>query len=271
MSFRRLLATLLATLSLSGCAHTSRDAWKKVVKRCADSDLLGEMTFLGPSNVLGPGTVWSAASDGGYLLRYRMDSFLNGVPDAGFIQKGASMSCAGTDKTEWSLDAGLPITGKTVNLDADLAAKLKQAKNVVVKTSSVNLDLLVTGPYEGLLRTLKDPVRQEMFSGKRLVITRAIRVAGFVADFTFESDAAGSVKAALPANGIIAVGPGGANLSVAWKNSNTLAISSPDEFYIAADFNTISADGVALGGGPASVAFVPAKPSQDAKYTVPTP
>jgi hypothetical protein len=86
----------------------ARGGWEAVVRSCAESDIFQkDVKFFGPSNVLGPGSVWR-------LQESLSPSFtLANVSNepAGLVQPGNEIKpCQGKGVSSWDISLGLPLT-----------------------------------------------------------------------------------------------------------------------------------------------------------------
>ncbi len=88
MLTRIYLIFLILTFSLAGCATTAREAWIDVLSKCASSEALNNVVYFGPSNKVGPGSVWRKSDDSLHLRWTLADT----EPDEGklknLIQEG---------------------------------------------------------------------------------------------------------------------------------------------------------------------------------------
>lgn len=257
-----------------GCKDPDTKAgWMSVAKACAVSDLNGtKVLFFGPSNVLGPGSIWreaSAADGGGYRVRW--DS--NALPaEPKWSKGGGEFACQGSKKTSFSGGATAGFASDLAPLSADIKADFAKAKNVEVKASMMKWDLLLEGPFEEAVLGLPSNslVKQDLAKPGRLVLYRALKVSGFEAKLTFDNSTSGDLKAKYTGGALKAVnGELGVGMNMKWTSANELEISAPSDFYIAGELVKFAA-----GGGFAASGKSPFSPpidvAADAKLGVDT-
>jgi hypothetical protein len=245
-----------AALTFSGCsASDAKSAWNDIVKKCAKSDLNAkEILYFGPSNNVGPASIWRTVDTGGYRLRWT-SADMPGAEVA--VLKGNEMSCQGTAKHDFSGKASAGLVTSITPASGEVAAEFGRARKVTVNADALAWDTLKEGPFEQYVRGLPDtnPIKQELGTNTRLVSVRALRVQGFSAELEFTATEAASLKAkyqgALPAQ---LTGELNAGLQGQWKNETTLKITAQD-FYIAGEFGQYRATGFAAAEGAVSDAI----------------
>lgn len=247
-------AALAGLLALSGCANNAKTAWTKVAKNCAVSDLDGQkILFFGPSNTLGPGSIWREApaeANGGY--RARWDA--NAVPNAkAWSRTGSEFSCQASSTTTFSGEAAAALTTDIAPLAADVQAAFKSARSVEVKTTMMRWDLLLEGPYELALLGLpgNSALKKDLMETGRLVLYRALKVRGFEAKLSFDKDTSAALKAKYQGGVLKASNSAvGTDLNYSWSSASELLITSPNDFYVAGQLVKITAGHFESSAGP---------------------
>lgn len=246
MTVRKMVAVAVAVSSLAGCGtNDAKSAWNDVVKKCAASDLTAKtVLYFGPTNNVGPGSIWREGPEGGYRLRWT-DKDLTWASNV--VQPGGPLACEGKVVADFSGKASVGLTSLVAPASGELAGDLKRARTISAKANALAWDTIKEGPYEQHVNNLPQDsgVKQELHSGTRLVMVRALRVSGFTADLTFSQSDAASLKAKF--NGEITSGVDAelsAGLSATWTNDTTLKISASD-FYIAGELGQYTSTGFA--------------------------
>lgn len=246
----RYLLLICICACLHGCVQdTAKEAWNVIVKNCAGSDLTGgAIQYFGPSNNVGPGSVWRPGPDGGYRLRYSLGDMPG---EKNFITRGEPYKCDGSKTTSFGLNAAVGLTTSLAPVSAELANDLKKAKSIEVQAQIIAWDLVREGPFESYIKTLpaSSGVRDDLNRGDRLVLYRALRVSGYTAQLKFSASDAASLKAKysgpLPK---ALTGDIGAQLSANWADDTTLKLTSSSDCYIAGELAPYSSAGFAIGG-----------------------
>jgi hypothetical protein len=235
----RLSALLIAVLSLSGCeTNSSGTAAKEFVNGCADSALNGKsVLYFGPSNQIGPGSVWSRAGhSGGYQPQWRMQDL--GV-DVKVIDLGKSFECDLNKSSKLAANAGLSVISSVTNASADAKAAFSRAKLIKVTSKGAAWDTVVAGPYNARLKEIPDPaIRADIAGPNRIIMRRALRLNGYKVTLDFDASVKPEIKAKYSGKllGRETVGDVGANLAAEWTSEDKLELTASDGVYVAGEF-----------------------------------
>lgn len=220
--------------TLGGCDKTVRVVWTKVVTNCVandlDKDLIKTGVFMGPSNNLGPGTLFRQFSDKSYQVSV-LPSYLAGKAE--MINAGEFVPCKGKLTTSFSLNGKLE-SDQVLGTPVSLQAALKSAKSIDVTIKQWRKEELVLGSYETLIGSMSDDdaPKRALLQKKDAVLAKAIKVKGFSAKVTFSTELSPSVKASIPTK-VTTTNANGVELSATWKSDRELELATDAEFYIA--------------------------------------
>lgn len=240
--------TLLSLLAaVSGCKHDSKSAWADVAKGCAYSDLNSKkLLFFGASNLIGPGSVWRVAPEGGgYRLRW--DS--NKVP-GNWTKLGEEFDCRGSESTKLTGGATVDFASSIAPLSANLKSELSKAKRVEVTIETMRMVVIEEGEYEKEIIALpqSNPLKEDLARPGRLIMYRAILVTGFKAKLEFDTETGAELSGKLKDGVVQSInGDLGAGVSIKWISNKELMLSNPKSFYIAGELAKFD-----TGGGFAS-------------------
>lgn len=134
-----LAACALSAFGLVSCTTPDAgSATSEFVKGCADSDLNSKsVLYFGPSNQIGPGSVWSRLGpNGGYQPQWRMQDL--GV-DGLVIDKGQTFQCDLSHNSKLAANAGLSVVSSAA--DASAEAKLDFSRGKILKVTSKGVSL----------------------------------------------------------------------------------------------------------------------------------
>jgi hypothetical protein len=239
---------IFCCLTAGSCSRDAKSAWNDVIKRCAASSLNGPtILYFGPSNAVGPGSIWRRDASGTYRLRYDLSQ----MPEPkNFLAPYSESTCDGTSSSkftfggEGSLDVQ-PIT-------ADMKADFKAAKSIEAKATAIAWVPVAEGPYEAYVNAM-DPAagpRTDLLVGDKFVLTRALIVKGFSATLDFSRETAAALKAKY--NGPLAgtAGSAGGGINASWSGETKLTITSNSDFYIAGEFQRYKPTGLSATGSP---------------------
>ncbi|MGF6481648.1 hypothetical protein [Paraburkholderia sp. JPY419] len=244
-----LLACLSPMFLLTACPGGTQDV-QKLVNQCAQNDLDStHMIYFGPSNNVGPGSIWTDNTNGsGYHIRFTLTDMP--MPQS-FLNSGNPFQCSGTNTMTLTSNADISAAISALPLSAEASNAFKRATSVTVSLTSASWDDVKEGPYEAYINALAatSPVRQDIDTGKRLVMIRALRVSGFSEKLTFDTNDAPSLQAKytgpLPSG---TTGNVGATLSGSWDNAQNLTITSAGDFYVEGELSGYTTTGLAAAG-----------------------
>jgi hypothetical protein len=249
-----LVTAAVSALSLAGCnTPTTGGATTEFVKSCADSDLNSKsVLYFGPSNQIGPGSIWSRlGSSGGYQPQWRMQDL--GV-DRTVIDQGKTFECDLSKSSKLAANAGLSVVSSVANASAEAKADFSRGKVVKVTTKGAAWDTLVAGPYTAKLKAISDPtIGADIAAPNRIILRRALRLDGYRVTMDFDSAIKPDIKAKYSGKllGKETVGDVGANLSAQWTSEDRLELTASDGVYVAGEFaQLVNGEWVATKGGP---------------------
>ena len=228
---------------MSGCpGPDSHRAATKVINSCADDDLRSKsVLYFGPSNQIGPGSIWARlGGDGGYQPQWRTSDI--GLDPSKSVQLGQLFQCDLKNNSKLSASVSLAVLSDAAKASGEVRSDFERAKNINVSVVGAAWDNVVLGPFTQQLNSLPDgAVKQDVFGNNRLFLLRALRLKGYKATLDFES----SIKPALKAKydgrllGSESVGSVGAELSAKWTSDDKLELSAPGEIYVAGQFGEL--------------------------------
>lgn len=232
---KKLITCIFLCLLMSGC-DDAKDAWSSVLKKCSASDLNGsKILYFGPSNNVGPGSIWRTGPDGGFKLRYSTAKLPG---EKKFMNLGTQFNCAGSNVTNFDIKASAALTSSLTPMSIEVSNDFKKAKKIEVSVNAISWDSVEEGPFESYIKSLPalDEVREDIGKGGRLILYRALRVSGYSATLEFSNEDASALKAkysgVLPSN---ISGEASANLTASWTSNTKLKIISTSDFYIAGE------------------------------------
>jgi hypothetical protein len=234
-----------------GC-DGSKDAkavWNNGLKKCAVNDQIGpNVVYFGPSNALGPGTIFQKFSDGGIQVSHLADSY--GAQK--LLAPAKPFDCASNYSTSFKL-GGSATLPSTIPVSGSLSANLSSARTVDVTATNLIWDQLIVGDYRSLVNALLETndVKKDLLENHELVLSRALRVSGMKATLQFTNDAGAAAKLQIPNGSVISKSKDTSapvELNVSWQGNTQLTLTAQSDFYIAGELRNYTATGLA---GPA--------------------
>jgi len=147
-SRQRLFALFLGMTTLIGIVGCgSKDAkavWNDGLKKCAKNDLLGPKVFyFGPSNALGPGTIFQKFADGGMQPSHLLSQYAS----TDLYAPAQTFSCDTTSSSSFKL-SGSATLPNVIPVNGTVSGSLSTASSVTVNAQALEWDQLVTGPFK---------------------------------------------------------------------------------------------------------------------------
>lgn len=249
--FSAFLAVAVVSLVSVPCDASSRrpaaDAsWKEVIKRCADNQTLGKLVYFGPSNVVGPGSIWRKNGEG-YNLRRLVSELGSADAVKPLIQIGIAASCTGISSSSFKIGLQASLENKIVPVTAGLGIDYKKAQEVKVTVDSWAWDQIVEGSFVDFVKAHPNNYTQDISQPARFFVGKALKIIGFTAELTFSREVAAELRAQY-SGPVASLGQSdlAASLPISWKNDTTLVIKAGAEpFYVAGELWDYSDVGVA--------------------------
>ena len=221
-------------------------SWKEVIKRCAGNATLGKLIYFGPSNVVGPGSIWRKTDDG-YNLRRLVSDLGSADAVKPLIQEGSSASCTGSSSSSFKVGLQASLENNIVPVTAGLGIDYKKARAVKVTVDTWAWDQIVEGAFVDFVKAHPNNYTQDISQPARFFVGKALKIIGFTAELTFSREVAIDLQAMVPIQ-VASLGQSdlAASLPISWKNDTTLVIKAGAEpFYVAGELWDYSDVGVA--------------------------
>ncbi len=225
---------------LAGCSTIigSTKANRIFVNSCAESDVDSKsVLYFGPSNHIGPGSIWSRLGpNGGYQPRWRIEDL---KVDNNVISKGQSFKCDISQNSKLTARGGLSVTSDVARVSGEFRNDLSRAKSVQVSSSGAAWDTVIAGPYSQQVKAIADQdIRNDVRATNRLILRRALRLDDYKAILDFDSSIKPEIKAKYSNKllGATTLGDVGGELSANWTNDDKLELTAVNGVYIAGEF-----------------------------------
>lgn len=248
-----------AVLSV-GCATTARDAWASTFENCGESDVIpADAVYFGPSNPVGPGSVWRRTPSGSLNLRWLPSDLALRPSDV--IVPGKEITLKRVTNSKNNAHVGLLLRSALSATDPRLDALLANAHDTDVSIRAFQVDQLNEGPFEQAVRSLDktSPFLSDIQRAERFVMVTGVKVTGFEVTAHFSSQNRLDIAYAMQIEQLTSTSLGAA-LTMNWTDESTLKISTKDAFYIAGELARIDPSG-ALGATTSAPMLIRANPT----------
>jgi hypothetical protein len=238
---------VILLIALPTKAQDIDSAWKRVIKSCAKSQIVGpDVLFFGPSNTIGLGSVWRKTDTGGYNPRFEFSDL---IPDAetrkGIIKLGETLKeCEKAKSKKWNLGVGLPFIGRIFG-PTGIESDFRNARRVTVTADAVALDVIKEVPFEQAIKTLlaknpNDPYVKDLLDPNRLIIVKGYRLSGLTVKLDYDPQQLEELKGKYPEGGSVNIGgEKGLNVAFNYSGDSHLTVKLPADVYIAGEFSTL--------------------------------
>lgn len=212
-----------------------RSAWNEAFEMCGKSDVIGsKMIYFGPSNKIGPGSLWRHADDGLHLRFELSDAIPNAKVRAKLIRANNYTSCSSDHATNWDVSLGLPFINKLV--DAAFFADFKRASKARISITGLAIDEIKEVPFGIALKDKSVPLEYRNDIGKPdyFIFGNGVRVKGFRVELEFEPKVGAEVHAIYKDLHFNIDGDEGAKFSIKWSGDTKVTLESiGEDIYIA--------------------------------------
>lgn len=231
-----------AILGLGGCnSHSLKgdEGGRTISEVCARDELASNaVLYFGPSNQIGPGSVWSRLGpNGGYQPQWRIEDLKLNVSEV--VQLGKAFSCDFSRNAKLTAEGGSSILSLAANVSAEIKADFDRAKTIKVLASEAAWDTVIAGPYQAQLDRIANPdIKRDVVGENRLVLRRALRLSGYKALLEFDMESASRIKMKYDgvSLGTEKIGEVGAQLTAKWTKGEKLELSAVGNVYVAGEF-----------------------------------
>lgn len=211
--------------------------WKILLHECMQNDLFQDPTYLGLSNTLGVGSVYSKSDN---LWEWDLNKLLDSTQRSEVITYGQPQPCGYIQNTSKDFGIFLAANIPSIGIDAELALAIKNQKDISVKIDGWEIDNLIVGEFEDLLKNSTSPklvaFRNDLVHKKFYIVSKVVRVTGFSALVSLDTELSDSLSIQLK-NGIVHnIGSYGALVKFEYASKTQIKISSIGSFVVFAEF-----------------------------------
>lgn len=222
----------------------STAVWNDILSKCAAGAQVRNVLFFSLSNNIGPGSIWKKSPESGYIAVRTFDTT---APRADkVINRGVASSCNGATAASSSFAGDVGVQKLFAVMPVGVSGELKNARQVQVGIDSWAWDEIVAGPFSDMLTAMADQDPKSAYArdlqSTGLVVGRAVRANGIVADLAFQKANAAALQAKYP-TGIPLEGKAQAT----WTDSTTLRLKIPQPIYIAVQMYKWTPEGLSAG------------------------
>jgi len=238
----------VASSALPAHADTSQEKfWTDYIEACSPgTQLNGHAHLIGPTNPIGPGSVWGMAGKTTNLIATEK-TYLGDPNAAGqfsdVVYPPAPANCSALGGRKWDLTLGVPVTLAPGNA-ADLALALKNAKDITVSIDSVEIVSIPIATWEDQANKIshESAAYTDAVDGKHYLMSAAYAVKGLTVKYTLDSSVSASLKANIQASKVVSVGTAGNPVTAQVDISNdgqVITLKTTGSSYVLGQFLTI--------------------------------
>jgi hypothetical protein len=141
------------------------------------------------------------------------------------------------------------LESKIAPIELNLATVVNKAIDTAVEIEGWSIDQLREGPFEIWAKSLRDDFRDDLGTGNRLAMVKAVKISGISIELTFDEQTSADLRTKL-AESITKFGKLGASLGVQWKSNTVLRLESRQPVYLLGELSWLKKE--AGGRFPAS-------------------
>lgn len=213
------------------------NTWKKLHNACMENAFFRNPTFLGLSNTVDLGSVYSKSGD---ILEWDFNKLFNEQDRKKVINSGQPQPCSYTEQLTVDFEAFIATELPTVGIDGELSTAIRNQKDISVKIDNWQIDNLVKAELKNLVNNSTDPkvqqFKKDLTEKKLIIVSQAARINGFSSIINLNTDISASLKVELDKGIIKNIGNTEAKVKFEYSSARQIKVTSQGSFVVFVDF-----------------------------------
>lgn len=213
------------------------DTWKKLHKQCMVNAFFKKPTYLGLSNTVDLGSVYSKSGD---ILEWDFNKLFSDEDRKKVINFGQPQTCSYTEQIKVNFEAFIATELPNVGVDGELSTAIKNSKDISAKIDNWQVDNLVKGEFKILLDNSTDPkviqFRKDLLEKNLIIVSQAARINGFSSIINLETEISASLAASLKEGIVRNIGNTEAKVKFEYSSSKQVKVTSQGSFVVFVEF-----------------------------------
>lgn len=213
------------------------NTWKKLHKACMENAFFRNPTYLGLSNTVDLGSVYSKSGD---VLEWDFNKLFSDQDRKKVINSGQPQPCSYTEQLTVDFEAFIATELPTAGIDGELSTAIKNQKDISVKIDNWQIDNIVKGELKILLDNSTDPkvmqFKKDLLEKKLIMVSQAARINGFSSIINLNTEISASLEAKLKEGIVKNIGNTEAKVKFEYSSAKQIKVTSQGSFVVFVEF-----------------------------------
>lgn len=213
------------------------DTWKKLHKACMENQFFKKPVYLGLSNTVDLGSVYSRS---GEILQWDFNKLFSEQDRKKVITFGQPQPCSYTEQLKVNFEAFIATEIPNVGVDGELSTAIRNQKDISVKIDNWQIDRIVNRELKILLDASTDPkvaaFRKDLQESKVIMVSQAARINGFTSVINLNSEISASLEAKLKEGIVKNIGNTEAKIRFEYSTAKQIKVTSLGNFVVFVEF-----------------------------------
>ncbi|WP_398452183.1 hypothetical protein AB3466_14025 [Sphingobacterium thalpophilum] len=213
------------------------DTWNKLHKSCMQNTFFKRPTYLGLSNTVDLGSVFSKSGD---ILEWDFGKLFNDQDRKKVINTGQPQPCSYTEQLKVDFQAFIATELPSTGIEGELSAAIKNQKDISVKIDNWQIDRIINGELKFLLDSSTDPkvlqFKKDLLEKNLIMISQVARINGFSSIINLNSEMSAELQAKLKEGITKNIGNTEARIKFGYSSAKQIIVVSQGSFIVFAEF-----------------------------------
>lgn len=211
--------------------------WNKLHNACLKNEFFKHPTYLGVSNTVDLGSVYSKTGD---VLEWDFNKLFSDADRKKVINSGHPQTCTFSEQLTVDFEAFIATELPSTGIDGELSTAIRNQKDISVKIDNWQIDNLVKAELKNLINNSTDPkvqqFKKDLTEKKLIVVSQAARINGFSSIINLNTDISASLKVELDKGIIKNIGNTEAKVKFEYSSARQIKVTSQGSFVVFVDF-----------------------------------
>jgi hypothetical protein len=211
--------------------------WKKMHNACLENKFFKNPTYLGLSNTVDLGSVYSKSGD---VLEWDFNKLFSEEDRKKVINSGQPQPCEYTEQLTINLETFIATELPTAGVEGELSAAIRNKKDISVKIDNWQIDNLVKRELKILLDSSTDSkvvlFKKDLMEKKLIIVAQAARINGFSSVINLNSEISAILEAELKKGIVKNIGNTNAKVKFEYSSSKQIKVTSQGSFVVFVEF-----------------------------------
>lgn len=213
------------------------ETWKKLHNACMQDEFFKKPKYLGISNTVDLGSVYSKSGD---VLEWDFNKLFSAQDRKKVINSGQPQPCTYTEQLKVDFEAFIATELPSTGIDDELSTAIRNQKDISVKIDNWQIDNLVKGELKIILDASTDPkiqqFKSDLINKNLIMVAQAARINGFSSIINLNTDISASLKAELEKGIIKNIGNSEAKVKFEYSSARQIKVTSQGSFVVFVEF-----------------------------------